>query len=163
MSLFARLTQDLTAIESYPISPHDMRAITPLIAWPRDPTDASLVELSDGRFVRVRETPQPTPGFGDRIVEGTPELQGDGHWYQTWQIIPPDLVSLKDAVRRRVNELEDGKISNRELARGLAQSPAAPRPRTQSVMAKADEIRGRVETATTAVELAAILAELEAF
>lgn len=163
MSIFARLTPDLTAIELYPLTPRDMRLLTPLIAWPAEPTDESLSELADGRFVRVRETDRPTLGYGDTLAEGPPELQGDGHWHQTWIVTPPDLVALKAQANRQVNDVESGKISTRELARGLAQSPAAPRPRTADVMAKADQVRAAITAATTAAEIKTILDGLDAF
>lgn len=160
---FALLTPDLSAIERYPLRGRDLRQITPDIAWPDRPTDVALAELFGGRFVRVREVARPAEGYGDIIAEGPPTKLADGHWHQTWTVVPPDVAALKQQAKGLANRVAEGKISTLELARGLARGTPGPLSRTSEVLNKLDDVRTRIDAAATAAAVKVIIDELEAF
>lgn len=139
----------------------EFRRAFPALSWV-DPVTNGHLAAQNVPARLVVEVPQPALEFG-QTATFTAERQPDGTWLQVWEVVTVPLEELKASARSAVNALESEKISTRELARGLAASPAAPRPRTASVMAKADEIRARIEAAVDGPELKAILDEIEAF
>lgn len=108
----------------------------------------------------VAEVDRPTLDFG-QSASFTAERQGDGTWLQLWTVTTRPLADLKSEATTAANNMGRDKISTLELARGLA--AGAIRPRTQAVLDKVDEIRGRIDAATTGAEIKIILDELEAF
>ena len=68
---------------------------------------------------------------------------------------------MKQIATARANRVAEEKISTLELARGLIERGA--QTRTVNVINKLDEIRTRIDAATTGADVKAILDELEAF
>jgi hypothetical protein len=129
------------------------------ISWV-DPLDNEQLEAQGVPARIIVETEPPEVGYQER-ADYTAERQPDGTWLQVWNVVPTPLADLKQIATARANQAAEEKISTLELARGLING--APRPRTVNVINKLDEIRTRIDAATTGAEIKAILDELEAF
>lgn len=164
IALFDPETFELESIES-------SRAALRNLVWgdpPRRVRDISFVDPIDneqleGQGVPARfitEVAAPALGYEEGATF-TAERQPDGSWLQVWTVTTTPLAEMKQIATARANRVAEGKISTVELARGLINGAA--RPRTVNIINKLDDIRTRIEAATTGAAVKAILDELEAF
>lgn len=154
------LNAAMTEVAADPVLPADVEAVYPGLVLGTVMRPDSLFDHP--RLVIAHETTPPEPGYGERIQRGQVQRGVDGVWRDTWIVIPPDLVDLKQRARNRTNMAAGEKISTLELALGLVAAGVA-RPRTVQVVDKRNAVLSQIEAATTNEEVAAIIASMEEF
>lgn len=136
-----------------------LRGEFPRVSFVANVTDQHLIAQNLPARVS-QEVAAPNLSHG-QSASPDDERQSDGTWLQVWAITTRPIADLKAEATTAANNLGRDKISTLELARGLAAGTI--RPRTQAVLDKVDEIRSRIDAATTGAEIKVILDELDAF
>lgn len=102
----AILDPDLAAVEIYPADADAIRAIYPDMQRGTVENDDSFADHP--RIVLVREDPDPELSYGQWVAPGLVEKREDGRWYQTKQIVSPDIAeatSLRDQLKQLAKDV----------------------------------------------------------
>lgn len=122
MALYALLTSDLTAVQTYPLTKTMVRRKAVMGSLVKMTSAATDITSIDPRIVQVQPTSKPPVSEQHTIVELDPVKNGSGIWQQTWDTVPlspadrtEKLNALKKAkwgqVVKKGEQLRTGKFT----------------------------------------------------